>query len=820
MPYCQEEQQLEAVMFLIKPPRRTTSDGSGRARARRRFRTEVTRRLAPFRCDCRPQVVEGSITKLLLCAFFTLWATSDVLAQRGNRDPHLAYAFPAGCQRGLSCEIVIGGQHLKEVTEAYIAGQGVTVEVLGWYRPMSRGVYNDLRMKMQEAREKLIEERQEKGISGRPSEAEVALAAGISHEQLQEMEIYRQRERDPKRQPNEQLEEELTLKVTVAHHAALGKRELRLLTEGAISNPLWLHIGQWPELYESEPNDREPNIAVGPLPLVINGQIMPGDVDRFTFEAREGTKLVVNVAARDVIPYLADAVPGWFQAVLRLTDSSGNEVSFADSYHYRQDPVLYFEVPRDDRYTIEIRDSLYRGREDFVYRVSFGEIPFVTNVFPMGARVDSELTVELTGWNLTHTRLDVQTMSRRQYRPQRWYSADQGSGNEVRFPLQIDHWPEVIDQEPNNDRATAQPITTRMTVNGRIDQPGDEDVYRIDGGGRLVAEIHARRLGSPLDSMLTLTDASGKELAFNDDHEDMSQGLTTHHADSLLTASLPAGGEYYLRVSDAQNGGGNDFSYRLCLRAPQPDYELRVVPSSVIARAGQIVPITVFALREDGFDQDIELRLVDPPSGYRLDGAVIPGDADQVQLTLAVPEAAADVPIELEMEGSAPRRTRSRSLISKPAIPAENMMQAFIWYHLVPVERWNVVVSGKRGPRLPFQFAMPNRRVLLPRGSQWQLPIMMTSKQVEADQLQAQLSNPPDGITADIISNEQGAMAIEISSEADVVQPGLRGNLLISVYREYTPEPTESNPAPRSRRTDYGYLPAIPFEVSKRKSAH
>ena len=81
-----------------------------------------------------------------------------------------------------------------------------------------------------------------------------------------------------------------------------------------------------------------------------------------------------------------------------------------------------------------------------------------------------------------------------------------------------------------------------MTINGRIDHPGDRDVFLIKGGGRLVAEIHARRLGSPLDSVLTLTDADGNEIAFNDDHKDMSQAMLTHDADSHLTASLPANG--------------------------------------------------------------------------------------------------------------------------------------------------------------------------------------------------------------------------------------------------------------------------------------
>ena len=40
------------------------------------------------------------------------------------QDPHVAYVYPAGCQRGQSCEVIVGGQHLKDATEIFIAGPG------------------------------------------------------------------------------------------------------------------------------------------------------------------------------------------------------------------------------------------------------------------------------------------------------------------------------------------------------------------------------------------------------------------------------------------------------------------------------------------------------------------------------------------------------------------------------------------------------------------------------------------------------------------------------------------------------------------------
>src|SRR5208283_240207 len=153
-------------------------------------------------------------------------------------------------------------------------------------------------------------------------------------------------------------------------------------------------------------------------------------------------------------------------------------------------------------------------------------------------------------------------------------------------------------------------------INGRIDAPGDEHVFCFEGraGEQIVAEVLARRLDSPLDSTLKLTDAAGKQLAFNDDFDDKGSGLETDHADSYLTATLPADGNYYIRITDAQHHGGPDYAYRLRISAPRPDFALRVVPSAINVRAGLSVPVTVYALRKDGFTNAIDLRLKNAPA--------------------------------------------------------------------------------------------------------------------------------------------------------------------------------------------------------------
>ena len=192
------------------------------------------------------------------------------------------------------------------------------------------------------------------------------------------------------------------VEVVMAADAAPGPREIRVSTPRGVSNPLVFQVGQLPEVsrkpmlsaplqvlgkeeqaLRKRPADEvEQRIA---LPCTVNGQIASGEVNRYRFDARKGQRLVFSTQARQLIPFMADAVPGWFQPVLAVYDANGKELAYDDDYRFKPDPVIFFEVPKDGEYTFTIIDAIYRGREDFVYRVTAGELPFVTSVFPLGA---------------------------------------------------------------------------------------------------------------------------------------------------------------------------------------------------------------------------------------------------------------------------------------------------------------------------------------------------------------------------------------------------------------------------------------------------
>ncbi|MBN2024665.1 MAG: PPC domain-containing protein [Pirellulales bacterium] len=735
--------------------------------------------------------------------------------QAPQRRVNVGYAYPAGGQQGTEFEVTLGGQFFDGASRVFFSAQGVTATVEKHTKPMSAKDFNLLREKFQEAQKRI---QAAQGGPGRPAGREDAPAVlqavremGVPADQIAAFLEYHRRRTDPKQQLNPQISETLLLRVTIAADAEPGPRELRVLATLGLSRPIRFDVGSLPERCEQEPNDAAPDaLPDDALPLVLNGRIEPGDVDRFSFQAAKGQYLVARTTARGLVPYLADAVPGWFQATLALRDEDGNEVAYADDYRFDPDPVLHCVIPKNGRYTLEIKDAIYRGRDDFVYRIALGEIPFVTSAFPLGGRDGEKTPVRLEGWNLP---VDRVTVDGRRHAPGiHQIVLGQAEGIAQRAPFAFDALPQGAEKEPNDHPDRAQAIVIPMIVNGRIDRPGDGDVFRIQGraGGRVFAEVLARRLGSPVDSTLALTDAQGRQLAANDDCEDKACGLSTHHADSSLAFTLPADGEYFLHLGDAQRQGGADCGYRLRVSEGRPDFALRVVPSTVSARAGTNVPITMYALRRDGFAGEIALALRDAPPGFALAGARVPAGQESVRLTLALPAEPTAEPVQLVWEGRAVVKGKE---IVREAVPADDLMQAFIYHHLVPAEDFLVATGGGRAGRAAFQIAR-DKPVRLAPGGAAQVRVAVLPWLLKQGKVHLTLVEPPEGIAIKSVSPVKDGLSVLLAADAKKVSPGLAGNLIIeAVLERAAPAPSGK---PRAQRTPLGVLPAIAFEVSRK----
>ena len=795
--------------------------------------------------------------------FFTLAVcVTTAQGQTRNNEPHIGYLYPGGGQQGSVIRITAGGQFLRGVTNVYVSGEGVHASVVEYIKPV-RNIQREQRQLLQE-RMKEIRAQRLAEMSGRGSTRYTSARRESRKKIADEPEVSKQENADKKeevklpdhpllydledksirelahimnvlffprnkQQTNRQLAESVLIEVTIDPDAAPGNRELRLGTRTALTNPMVFQVGMLPEVLELEPNNREaypelpnllrvPNLPKGKayeLPVLFNGQIMPGDVDRFRFRAHKGQKLVIEAHARGLIPYLADAVPGWFQATLALYDAVGRELAFADDYRFSPDPVLFYEVPGDAEYELEIRDSIYRGREDFVYRISVSERPFITQMFPLGGKEGVKTVASVSGWNLPETGLPLDTRPSGNCIRQTAYWKGKQLSNSIAYA--VDTLPDCTEAESNNTIESAQHINLPKIINGRIDRPGDVDVFRLSGrtGDEVVAEVYGRRLNSPLDSLLRLTDASGKVLEWNDDyvlkdnhlHKDM-MGLLTHHADSYLMTRLPQDGKYYVHLADSQNHGGGAYSYRLRISAPQGDFALRVTPSGISMQAGGIVPISMHALRKDGFDGEIEVVLKDASTGFKLNGGRIPAGRDRVRMTLTAPAKTPVQPVALQLEG---RVRIGRRTVSRPVFGADDVMQAFLYRHLVPAKEFIVLVQ-KAGWRAAPVEIVSDSPVHIPAGGSAEVRIK-ARRGSALKEMKLELNEPPEGLTLGNVSVVANGLAFQLKAEKDVVQSGFADNLIVEAFREYRPKQKDGKLSNQKRRYSMGVFPAIPIKI-------
>jgi hypothetical protein len=730
-----------------------------------------------------------------LCVATLLGVASVVQAQNA---PRAGYVYPAGGRQGTTVNIRVGGQYLASVTGVCVSGDGIQATILDYDRPLQQRQINNMNDRIQELQKQSRTPETQKEIA--------SLRGQIAASRRRTM--------------NPVLSEFLTLEVTIAPDAPAGDRQLRLAAVAGLSNPLVFCVGRLPEFTESEPNDGVPQSQMRvTLPATINGRMLPlivdrpqarpgqpftpGDVDQYQFHASKGQQLIVSVSARHLIPYLADAVPGWFQAVVTLYDIKGRELAYDDDFRFHPDPVLNCRIPDDGEYIIEIKDALYRGREDFVYRISMGELPFVTDIFPLGGRAAAQTDVNVTGWNLPADRMSVLAPAK-----EPWTCLlSVANGNAVPFALDV--LPECVEKEPDDSLQEAQRVDLPVVVNGRIDRSGDVDVFRFAGrsGDVIVAETIARRLDSPLDSLLRLIDPNGRQLAMNDDHEDKGSGLDTHHADSYIMATLPADGDYFVQVSDAQHKGGPEYAYRLRIGPPRPDFDLRAVPSGIAIRAGQTVAFTVYALRKDGFSGEIKLALKDAPAGFSLKGGVVQANQDKVQVTVTAPPEPLPEPLDLSLEGSA---TIGGRQVVHVATPADDMMQAFAYRHLVPAKDMKVLVMDRRGGQPPRVLtAMPLK---VDAGGRVHVQVEMLSLRF-FENVRFELTEPPDGVILQGVSIGFQNAELTFRFDSEKVKPGTKGNLIVGVSGERTPAAADQPRPGGRRRISLGSLQAMPFEV-------
>ncbi|MBI2688313.1 MAG: pre-peptidase C-terminal domain-containing protein [Acidobacteria bacterium] len=133
-----------------------------------------------------------------------------------------------------------------------------------------------------------------------------------------------------------------------------------------------------------------------------------------------------------------------------------------------------------------------------------------------------------------------------------------GKAGAVVGAFDVSDLPSRNESEPNNLPSTAEKVKLPVIVNGVIENNDvDYFAFQAEPGEKLVFQIVSSRLGGNLDSVLTIFDSRGNEIAFNDDN-----GL---RRDSKLIFEPKTKGEYTIQVNNAFPFGNPSMYYRLSM---------------------------------------------------------------------------------------------------------------------------------------------------------------------------------------------------------------------------------------------------------------
>ena len=598
---------------------------------------------------------------------FSLWFAAALL-----QGANLGYVYPAGAQAGTTVRVIIGGQGLGRHTRLLISGPGVELvkfqyapgvnynpgsgEQAVWARTYMKQIYN--------------------GGHRQPLRNDRNFGVWRYHEFMEKMD-----QLDPlmlsltcralfgprtsSLQASPAIAQRAVLTLRIAPDAPPGCREFRLATPSGraaiqLTNPVRFYVGNVPEFreqyYQLPPLKRKPVLFT--IPSAVNGQIDPGETDLFKFKLAKGETVHFALKGRILNPYIGDGVPGNFQPVLEVKDEAGKSLAFANDNYFDPDPILNFTAPADGLYTLEIRDALYRGRADFVYRI------------------------------------------------------DAGRGAWKRPPLPR---PDFDLPEACCHAAEKELLTTPVMISGTVSKPGEVKKFRFraEKDQQIVAEVFARRQGSPLDSLLKILGPDGKQIACNDDFPRPNFGLNMQHVDSYICFKAPASGVYQVLLADTVGAGGEDYGFFLRLDRPRPDFRVFAVPSVIpVSQDRGADQVTVVTERLDGFDKEIFFELKNAP-GITLTGinSIPPGAAESV-ITLSGTSVR-----PWENDPVYPELVAVSGKIRHPVQGADSAMQAFAYTHYVPAK--HLVIVRNWAHTFGSHFSFPRtfgHRITLKRG--------------------------------------------------------------------------------------------------------
>ena len=369
--------------------------------------------------------------------------------------------------------------------------------------------------------------------------------------------------------------------VKLAADAPLGAAWLRFHDDTGASELRPFVVGGLTEAAEAEPNDDAKTAPAVSLPKVVNGVLAKGgDVDCFAVSLKKGQTLVASLDAHRTLRSPIDTV-------LQVTSADGTVIE--QNHDARGlDPELAFTAPTDGTFAVRVfgfpatPDSSIRhfGSPACVYRLTLTTDEFVDFVTPLSVERGKDATLAASGWNLSANTVKLD-------------KAATAFGVARTFPI-------TREPHPCYDLTTTdKPLPPPFTLTGRVEKAGAAVVIPItvEAGKPIAVQVESATLGLSLTPVLTVTDATGKQL-LRAEPATLGGGIDT-------TFTAPKAGDCKIEVRDLFKSAGPRHVFRLRVTPATPDVTATVAADRFTVTVGTPLEVSITFAKKNGFTGDV-----------------------------------------------------------------------------------------------------------------------------------------------------------------------------------------------------------------------
>ena len=428
---------------------------------------------------------------------------------------------------------------------------------------------------------------------------------------------------------------QLDVTLKIAADCRLGEHTAQVRTKSGISEYRTFFVGALAETVEKEPNTDFAVPQAIPLNVCVNGIVTGEDVDYYAVELKKGQRLSAEVEGMRLGSYL-------FDPYVAILDAKRFNLSADDDTPLtKQDAVASIVAPEDGKYVVEVRESAYGGNGNCRYRLHVGSFPRPKAVYPAGGKIGEKTAVRFIGDATGDINTSVQLPAAVEENYGLFASQETGVAPSSN-PFRLYEHGNALEKEPNDALAQATPAALPLAFNGIIEKAGDVDYFKFAAKKGQVFEVEcfARRLRSALDPVMNLYYANGKSIAGNDD----SRG-----PDSYIRFTVPADGEYAVRVTDHLKNGGPEFVYRVEFRPIERRLTLSIPRVARYSQYRQTIFVprgnrfaTLLSASRQNFSGELILDGASLPAGITMHADPMPANMSQMPVVF---EAAPDAPL-------------------------------------------------------------------------------------------------------------------------------------------------------------------------------